>query len=130
MKDKKDNISHAATILRVRDVQKAARFYHEQLGFNIEFEYGDPVYYIGVRRAEITVHLTQHEDLDYQNGNPALYFFVRDVDSLYQEFVSKGVKKITQPANQEYGMRDFDVWDLDGYQLAFGTGLELLEDNQ
>ena len=36
------------------------------------------------------------------------------------ELAARGAKVIKPPENYDYGMRDFDVVDLDGNQLTFG----------
>jgi uncharacterized glyoxalase superfamily protein PhnB len=45
---------------------------------------------------------------------------VTDVDALYQELKSRGANTLNEPKDYPYGMRDFDVTDLDGNQLCFG----------
>jgi hypothetical protein len=35
---------------------------------------------------------------------------------------ARGERLVSQPQNYDYGMRDFDIADLDGNQLTFGTG--------
>jgi hypothetical protein len=46
--------------------------------------------------------------------------FVRDVVAVYVELV-RGARIVKPPQNKDYGMRDFDLIDLDGNQLTFGT---------
>jgi hypothetical protein len=46
--------------------------------------------------------------------------FVNDVDSVHDELAGRGAKVIKAPQNYDYGMRDFDVIDLDGNHLTFG----------
>ena len=43
-----------------------------------------------------------------------------DVDALYQELKSRGARILNEPKDYPYGMRDFDINDLDGNQLCFG----------
>jgi uncharacterized glyoxalase superfamily protein PhnB len=43
-----------------------------------------------------------------------------DVDFLFQELKSRGARILNEPKDYPYGMRDFDVNDLDGNQLCFG----------
>jgi hypothetical protein len=38
----------------------------------------------------------------------------------YQELKSRGARILHEPKDCPYGMRDFDVLDLDGNQLTFG----------
>ncbi len=46
--------------------------------------------------------------------------FVTDVDTLYRELQSKGAGTQKEPKDYSYGMRDFDIHDLDGNQLCLG----------
>jgi len=46
--------------------------------------------------------------------------FVTDVDALFQELKSRGARILSEPKDYPYGMRDFDINDLDGNQLCFG----------
>jgi predicted enzyme related to lactoylglutathione lyase len=48
------------------------------------------------------------------------YIWVDDADALCSEFKSKGVKIARELCDQEYGNRDFDVEDCNGYRLCFG----------
>jgi uncharacterized glyoxalase superfamily protein PhnB len=53
-------------------------------------------------------------------GHGAVNVFVTDVDALYQELKSRGARTLSEPKDYDYGMRDFEVSDLDGNQLSFG----------
>ncbi len=53
-------------------------------------------------------------------GNGGICVFVNDVDGVYAELAARGANVIKQPQNYDYGMRDFDVLDLDGNHLTFG----------
>jgi len=56
-----------------------------------------------------------------QPGQGAVNIFVTHVDALYQEFKSRGARTLNEPRDYPYGMRDFNVQDLDGNELCFGT---------
>jgi len=53
-------------------------------------------------------------------GNGGICVFVKDVDLVYVDLASRGANVIKAPQNYDYGMRDFDVVDLDGNHLTFG----------
>ena len=53
-------------------------------------------------------------------GNGGICVFVKDVDGVHVELAAHGAKVIKPPQNYDYGMRDFDVVDLDGNHLTFG----------
>lgn len=43
-----------------------------------------------------------------------------DVDALYHELKARGANTLNEPKDYPYGMRDFDVNDIDGNQMCFG----------
>jgi len=109
----------AATIFMVRDVLKAVEHYRDVLGFRQKFVYGDPVFYGGVERDDVVIHLSANQTKRAPGGG-AIYIFVTEVDALYAELKAKGAKTLNEPKSYPYGMRDFDVQDVDGNQISFG----------
>jgi len=117
--------SHSSPVFPVKDVIETANYYKEYLGFDITFTYGDPPYYSVVIREDIGIHFYKVEDSSISIQSNQLFIFVYDVDALYHEFQQKGVKDMQAPANREYGMRDFDLYDLNRHRITFGKSLEL-----
>ncbi len=119
--------SHAATIFHVKDPQSAAQFYRDMLGFDITFEWGDPVEYVVTNREDaIGIHFSKLAPDDQRNFQASIYVFVYDVDALYQEFNERSVAIHTPIGTRDYGMRDFDILDPDGNMLCFGTASDRL----
>jgi len=54
------------------------------------------------------------------SGHGGINIFVTEVDALYQELKSRGARTLNEPRDYPYGMRDFNVQDLDGNDLCFG----------
>jgi len=52
-----------------------------------------------------------------------VYFVVGNADDLYEFQRANGVEIVQEPGDREYGIRDYRVRDLDGYELAFGHHL-------
>ncbi len=118
-------LSHASAIFPVDDPLKTATYYQDILGFDIAFEWEEPPIYIVINRDDaVGIHLVKKEDNHIPSKrHTSLFIFVHDVDALYKEFETAGAN-ITNPiADREYGMRDFDVTDPNGYILAFGQGI-------
>ena len=90
------------------------------LGFHTEFLYGQPTFYAGVERDGVVIHLQAASETKRQAGQGAVNIFVTDVDEQYQELKSRGARTLNEPKDYPYGMRDFDINDLDGNQLCFG----------
>ena len=110
----------AATVFVVQDVLRSVEHYRDVLGFRTEFTYGQPTFYAGVERDGVAIHLQAGSETKRQAGHGAVNVFVTDVDALYQELRSRGARTLNEPKDYPYGMRDFDVTDLDGNQLCFG----------
>jgi uncharacterized glyoxalase superfamily protein PhnB len=113
-------LSSAATLFVVQDVLRSVEHYHDALGFRTEFTYGEPTFYAGVERDGVVIHLQAGDHTRRLPGHGAVNIFVTDVDALYQELKSRGAIILSEPKDYPYGMRDFDVNDLDGNQLCFG----------
>ena len=50
--------------------------------------------------------------------------FVDDVDALHADLVKRGARVLKEPKDYDYGLRDFDVADLDGNMIFFGMELQ------
>jgi uncharacterized glyoxalase superfamily protein PhnB len=110
----------AATVFIVGDIAKSVEHYRDALGFTVTFQYGQPTYYACLCRDEVSLHLLAAHETKRLAGNGGICVFVKDVDSVHAELVARGAKVIKPPQNYDYGMRDFDVVDLDGNHLTFG----------
>lgn len=119
------SLVNAVPVLFVRDVDAAAAFYRDSLGFAIDFVYGTPSFYGAVSRGGAVLHLKfVHQPVlaagpEDQDGLISSFIVVEDVEALHEEFVTAGVT-FTQPLTlQPWGWRDFIVTDLDGNGLCF-----------
>jgi uncharacterized glyoxalase superfamily protein PhnB len=113
----------AATLFVVQDVLKTVAYYRDVLGFKVGFTYGEPVFYGGVDRDDVTIHFQAARKTQRRSGHGAVNVFVTEVDALHDELKSRGATILQPPGNRPYGMRDFDVDDPDGNRLTFGMGI-------
>jgi uncharacterized glyoxalase superfamily protein PhnB len=116
----------------VDDVIATAKYYRDKLGFSYDRFWGEPPAFCMVHRRGVTIMLSQVEEqggmnpnrlADREEGAWDAYIWVDDSDALYAEFKSKGVKIARDICDQDYGCRDFDVLDCNGYRLCFGKVL-------
>jgi catechol 2,3-dioxygenase-like lactoylglutathione lyase family enzyme len=111
----------AATVFVVSDIAKSVEHYRDVLGFTVTFQYGTPMFYACLCRDEVALHLLSARQTKRLPGNGGICVFVRDVDGMHAELAARGANVIKPPQDYDYGMRDFDVVDLDGNQLTFGV---------
>lgn len=101
------------------DVPAAVRYYRDVLGFSINHEQAD----LGVMdRDDVRVLLIARTPL--HTGIGSAYFYVRDVDGLFAEFVEKGADVEGEPVSRPWGLREVTVLDVEGNRLMFGQTFE------
>jgi len=110
----------STTVMTVTDVLASMAYYRDKLGFDVAFEYGSPTFYVGLCSGEVTLHLIAASQTPRQPGHGAVSIFVDDVDALHADLVKRGAKVLKAPKDYDYGLRDFDVADLDGNMIFFG----------
>lgn len=113
-----------APVLAVDDITESIAFYRDKLGFTVDFTWGDPPHYAVARRgANVSVHLSEREDTTNPIAPACVYIFVTDADALYEEFTAREIDIFQPPQDEDYGMREFEVRDLNGHFLTFGQDL-------
>lgn len=117
----------AATVFVVADIGKSLAYYRDALGFDVTFQYGEPLFYACLCRDEVALHLLAANKSKQLPGHGGLCVFVKDVDAVHAELVERGAKVIKAPQDYAYGMRDFDLVDLDGNRITYGMESRLTD---
>lgn len=112
-------LSTPRPILNVHDLQASFRYYRDQLGFEVDWEHGEPPDFGSVSRGDVVVFLCEG-----CQGTPGAWMmiFARDVDALHAEFAAADAKIRMAPKDMPWGIREMHVTDLDGNVIRFGTG--------
>ena len=113
----------SAPLFFVRNIQQSVDYYCNVLGFDCPTIWGNPPFFAMPRRENIIIMLQETEDKQVNNNKNAwdAYFWIKDADALFKEFVAKGVMIEYPPEHKEaYGCYEFAIKDLNGYTLAFG----------
>jgi uncharacterized glyoxalase superfamily protein PhnB len=113
-------LEDCAPVFVVSDIQASLEHYQRALGFEVTFRYGEPIFYACLCRGKVAIHLQSSTHTERPTGGSLLNVFVRSADAMYEELRERGARIRKEPATYPYGMRDFDVEDLDGNVLVFG----------
>jgi catechol 2,3-dioxygenase-like lactoylglutathione lyase family enzyme len=113
----KIDCEHHHTEIHARDVLAAVDFYTRKLGFELGFTWGEPVTMAGLNLDKAQIFITE--------GTPVpagceLFFVVGDANELFEFHEANGIEVVVEPADREYGLRDYMVRDLNGYGISFG----------
>jgi uncharacterized glyoxalase superfamily protein PhnB len=120
-------VKSATPILFVSDVPRAAAFFRDQLGFEVDFLHGAPPFYGSVSRGDACLHLRLVHQTWFAERSASeeslilATIEVSDVKALYEEFAARGVAFVQPLMRQSWGGTDFQVSDLDGNAFSFVT---------
>lgn len=112
--------------LHVLDVERAAEFYVEMLGFKLIYLYGTPPFYGLVERdgAGLNVRHVDAPTIDAalrdRESLISASIPVYGIEALYAEMTGRGVPMAQALTEQPWG-QDFIVRDLDGNLICFGA---------
>jgi uncharacterized glyoxalase superfamily protein PhnB len=141
-----------AVMLRVKEPNKTAKFYCDVLGFTMKESWPDkenPMWanlvldkqsiMIGAQCdpeqakefgcSDKEIEHMKRLDADYKKSVPGagvgIYLMVSDVDAFHKNVAKNGGKPVGEPKTQFYGLRDFQIFDPDGYMLDFYSPIKL-----
>ncbi|MEO1593924.1 MAG: VOC family protein [Pseudomonadota bacterium] len=125
-----EGIKDGAPVLLVADVEGAANYYRDQLGFRYDQLWGDPPGFCILWRGPVGLMLSRMDDpahiVPHRTVSETLwdaYFWVEDARAMHDEFVSRGATIEYPPTDKPYGCLELAIRDLDGYTIAFGQEL-------
>jgi uncharacterized glyoxalase superfamily protein PhnB len=121
-------LTGVAPVLLVRDVVAASAYYRDRLGFETQL-WNDPPDFCIAQRDGIRIMLAQVDPAQaaqlqpHWRVNPSMwnaYFWVKGIDTLYEEFRGRGATIDYTIGNKPYAVREFGIQDVDGHDIAFG----------
>ena len=120
-------MGYISPALAVRDMKKTIEFYRDSLGFNMvmAFPDADNPGYAELSKDGMALMFILAKDCAIGSEEKLgvgvnLYMQIDgDIDEYYQELKKRGVKIAVDIADEPYGIRDFTVEDVNGYQLTF-----------
>jgi uncharacterized glyoxalase superfamily protein PhnB len=131
MTKKPVHFSHLVPFLPVANLKETIAYYKEKLGFYDEWFWTNPdgaITDAGCRRDDMRLLFSQSpEFLARINGSGYsldICWFVSGVDAVYEELKAKNVKIIDELSDKPWGMREFAIQDINGYNLRIGGGTE------
>jgi catechol 2,3-dioxygenase-like lactoylglutathione lyase family enzyme len=107
-------------VLFVSDVERAARFYRDELGLDQVYASEDR---LALSCGPIRLLLHPSEEPARGVSNVELYFQVDDVDEAVSRLRARGVGVLVEPTDEPWGERDAGVLDPDGYPVYLTQSL-------
>ena len=116
--------------LRYRDAPAAVEFLTQAFGFEVSADHREADDPSRVAHAELTWPLGGGVMLGSDRPSPgwparpgtgAVYVMTDEPDALYERAVAAGAEVLREPADTDYGSREFAVTDPEGNLWSFGT---------
>jgi lactoylglutathione lyase len=108
-------------VLYVSQIERASRFYRDQLGLEQVYENeGRVALQCGATR--LFLHPT--DESERGPWNIELYFQVEDVDDVVSRLRTQGVGVLLEPTDEPWGERNAGILDPDGYPIYLTQSLE------
>lgn len=101
------------------DVPAAVSHYRDVLGFSVNYQQHD----LGVMdRDEVRILLVARTA--DRTGSAGCCVYIQAADALYAELLAKGARVQGEPVSRPWGLRDFDVLDIEGNRITFAQTFE------
>jgi catechol 2,3-dioxygenase-like lactoylglutathione lyase family enzyme len=117
-------ISSVIAQLRTTDLKESIRFYTQEIGLTLEFQYQD--FYAGVRAGDQVFHLKLVDEKDPsikfvdEGEHFHLYFGTDDVKAAAEALRMRGIRFTKDVHVTPWGTKEFAVKDNQGHTLYFG----------
>ncbi|SHH63222.1 VOC family protein [Pollutimonas bauzanensis] len=112
-------------VLAVPDLKRSASYFHDALGFRLEWPEGSG--WQLVSRGDVRIMIGHCPDamLPSATGDHSYfgYLNVDDADAFHSELVNRGAIILQPPTDRAHGMREFVIGTPDGHRMMVGQEL-------
>jgi catechol 2,3-dioxygenase-like lactoylglutathione lyase family enzyme len=115
----------AEPILPAQNFAETRAFY-QALGFTAWHHSDD---YDILTRGQLILHIESHADLEPSRNQTSCYWRVLDADRFHEEVAvlglpTAGIPRLTEPRDEQWGMREFTLVDPAGNLIRIGQALK------
>ena len=124
-------MGYLSPLLAVSNIKNTIEFYKNVLGFKIGMVVpdADNPEYADLSKDGMVLMFIPAKDHSIGSGEKlgiGVYLYMEidgNIDEYYAELKNKGVNIVVDIKDEPFGVRDFTVKDIDGYQLTFNKRL-------
>jgi ribosomal protein S18 acetylase RimI-like enzyme len=113
-------LTGATPILASADILRTIKFYREVLGFESSWTYGEPPFFGAALWGPVTIMFSLDADLAGKVSGHQLSINADPIDEIYSLQIERGAKIVSPIEDKPWGIREYIVEDLHGYQIRFG----------
>ena len=112
-------------LFRTDNIKATIDFYIGILGFTL-IEYNEGWGWASLQKDDVWIMLAKPDEHEVFKGHAftgSIYFTTDDVDAVWQQVKDKA-KVCYEPESFEWGMKEFAIYDNNGYLLQFGQEVD------
>ena len=125
-------MGYLSPLLAVGNMKETIEFYKNALGFKMGmvFPDADNPEYADLSKDGMVLMFVPAKDHGIGSGEKlgiGVYLYMEidgNIDEYYAELKNKSVNIVADIKDEPYGVRDFSIKDIDGYQLTFNKRLQ------
>ena len=125
--DTSHQIHSTVPVIATDDIQKTLSYYTDVLGFSLDFKYGEPVVYAGVKSGSAQIYFTHDPELvniiKEKALIPEIFIWTPDAVRLFKVHVDKGAEIFEPISDSSFGARQYVIKEINGYHLKFAQAL-------
>jgi uncharacterized glyoxalase superfamily protein PhnB len=121
------HFERATACVFVADFERALAFYRDDLGFDVDYTYGEPAFWGEVHRDGARLNLRHLDESPWREGVRdaeqllSAYVLVTDAKALFLEHQARGVDFFERLQEKPWGSNEYTVRDPDGNLVLFGS---------
>lgn len=115
-------VTKLSPVFKVANVAAALDYYRDRLGFTASWTWGEPIERAGVAKDDFEIQLDGGA-FGAPPGPSVVYCHMDGVDTYFDDCRARGAIIGRELDDRPWHMRDFQVHDLDGNQIGFGSAL-------
>lgn len=123
--DKKPKIVGTRYVLAVKDLEKSADYYKNELGFKTSWS-GDGWHFLTRDSCMVMLGECPDDRSAYETRNHSYFAYmdVEKVDALFDDYKSRNVELLSDISDRPWGQREFSIRTIDGHRIMFGEEIK------
>src|SRR5687767_7342007 len=113
------SLSHAEPILAVSDVLETVQYWHDTLGFQGKWVWGEPPNYGGVSWHSVFIQFLQDPRLASSSKGNSIFIKTKKLEDLYNFHQKKNAEIVEPLENKPWGLAGYTIREINGYYIVF-----------
>ena len=113
------SLSHVEPILAVSDVLETVQYWHDTLGFQDKWTWGEPPNYGGVSWHGAFIQFSQNPRLASSSKGNSIFIKTKKLEDLYNFHQKKNAEIVEPLENKPWGLAGYTIREINGYYIVF-----------